>query len=122
MKSPVIGGGFGGFWTPRTQELYRITGAHSGYLDVLLGLGFAGMILVLFFYLASCGKAYRELARDFDWGVLGISYIIMSVVHNVGESSIDSFTNYLTAIVLFFAAASSSRARSERVAEEAEGS
>jgi len=117
MRSPLIGGGFGGFWTPRTQELFRITGAHSGYLDVLIGLGFAGVVLVSLFFLSSCRKAHQELSRDFDWGILWICYIIMSVVHNIGESSMDSFTSYLTAIVLFFTVSSSPifRAKSDSV-------
>jgi len=107
MSRPLAGGGFGVFWTPGRQDLYQISGAHSGYLDVLLGLGFIGILLVSAFLLSSCRKAHRELSHDFDWGILWICYIIMSVVHNMGESSIDSFTNYLTAIVLFFTVSSS---------------
>ena len=112
-----MGGGFGVFWTARRQDLFQITGAHSGYLDVLLGIGFVGIILVSLFFLSSCRKAHRELSQDYGWGVLWICYIIMSVVHNMGESSIDSFTSYLTAIVLFFTVSSSHifRAKSDSV-------
>jgi O-antigen ligase len=114
MRSPLVGGGFGGFWTPTTRELFRITGAHSGYLDVLIGLGFVGIMLVSLFFLSSCRKAHQEISRDFDWGALWICYIIMSVVHNIGESSMDSFTSYLTAIVLFFTVSSSPIFRGKR--------
>jgi len=106
MRSPVVGGGFGVFWTPARRDSFDISGAHNGYLDVLLGLGFVGIILVSFFYLASCRNARRELSHDFDWGVLCISFIIMALIHNMGESSISSFNNYLTGIVLFIAVSS----------------
>ena len=108
MKSPIVGGGFGVFWTPERRDLFQISGAHNGYLDVLLGLGFVGIFLVSIFFISSCRKAHRELSHDFDWGVLWICFIIMSVVHNMGESSIDSFTNYPTAIILFITVSSTS--------------
>jgi exopolysaccharide production protein ExoQ len=108
MRNPVVGGGFGVFWTPERRDFYGFSGAHNGYLDVLLGLGFVGLVLVTVFLLSSCRKAHRELSRDFDWGALWLGYLIMSVVHNMGESSIDSFTIYLTAIILFFTVSSAS--------------
>jgi exopolysaccharide production protein ExoQ len=102
MGSPIVGKGFGGFWTSRTRDYFQISGAHSGYLDVLLGIGFVGLILVSMFLLSSCQKAHRELWRDFYWGLLWICYLVMFVVHNIGESSIDTFTMHLTAVLLFF--------------------
>lgn len=101
-QKPLIGGGFGGFWTPQTRILYRISGAHSGYLDILLELGFVGIFLFSAYYLTSFRKAYRILPYDFDWGILWICYIMMTVVHNISESSINSLAEPLPAIVLFF--------------------
>jgi len=105
MRSPLLGMGFGGFWTPATQKLFRISGAHSGYLDLLLALGFVGLVMVLIFLLSSCRKANRALALDFDWGILWISMIMMTVVYNITESSLDSLTSLMTAIVLFLTVA-----------------
>lgn len=102
LKRPFLGGGFGGFWTQKTKELYRISGAHSGYLDVLLGLGFIGLFLLSIFLLSSCQKACRIMSTDFYWGVLSICFIMMAAVHNITESSIDSFASYMVAVVLFF--------------------
>ena len=36
-QKPIFGGGFGGFWTPQTRTLFRISGAHSGYLGYPIG-------------------------------------------------------------------------------------
>jgi len=106
MQKPIVGSGFGGFWTSRTRDLFQISEAHNGYLEVLLGLGFVGILLVSLFLLSCCQKAQREILTNFDWGVLCICYIIMAVVHNIGESSIDTLTTQMMAIVLFLSVSS----------------
>ncbi len=124
MDNPILGKGFGGFWTSRTREIYEISGAHSGYLDVLLGTGFIGLILLTMFLLSSCRKAHRELSRDLSWGLLWICYLILVLIHNIGESSVDSFTMQLTAILLFFTVCSSEKVQevqeSDKAPDEAE--
>ena len=109
MKRPAFGRGFGGFWTSKTREAYQISGAHSGYLDVVLGIGLVGLVLVSMFLLSSCRKAMGERSQGADWGLLWSCYIIVAAIHNIGESSIDTFTAQLTAILLFFAIGSSGR-------------
>lgn len=106
LQQPIAGIGFGGFWTPKLRAEIASEG-HSGYLEVLLELGFIGLLLVSMFFLSSCRKAQRELAHDFDWGTLWICYIIIALVHNITESSIDSLASHLTAVVLFFTVCSS---------------
>jgi exopolysaccharide production protein ExoQ len=105
-KNPVLGGGFGVFWTTEHRNIFQISGAHNGYLDVLLGVGFLGLIFLTGFLLSSVRSAYRELSRDFDWGILWIFVLLMLVIHNMGESSVDSFTSYQTAVVLFMTVSS----------------
>ena len=106
MQRPIQGRGFGGFWTPGTKSAFEIREGHSGYLDVLLNLGFVGILLVSIFLLSSCRKAYRQLSNDFDWSVLWICFIIMAVVHNITESSIQTMTGHLTAVILFLTVSS----------------
>ena len=106
MQRPLLGGGFGGFWTTRAREEFEISGAHSGYLDVLLGLGFSGIFLVSIFLLTSCRKAHRGLSHNYDWGALSLIYLIIVVSHNITESSIDTFTSPLTAVLLFLSVSS----------------
>jgi len=107
MQRGILGRGFGGFWTPRTREAFKIGEGHSGYLDLLLNLGFVGILLVTSFLLSSCRKAHRELSHDFDWAVLCICFLIMIVVHNITETSINTFTSQLTAVILFLSVSSS---------------
>jgi exopolysaccharide production protein ExoQ len=111
-QSPVLGKGYGGFWMRRADD-EQLTEGHNGYLDVLLQLGFVGLLLFTAFLLSSVRKAQKVLSYDFDWGILWICFIIMAILHNITESSISSLANHLTAIVLFFSAFSVSSFSSE---------
>jgi exopolysaccharide production protein ExoQ len=101
MQRPLLGRGFGGFWTTGAREMFDISEAHSGYLDVLLDLGFSGILLISIFFLWSCRNAQRELSNDFDWGTLWICYIVMALVHNIAETSMNSLTSHLSLVILF---------------------
>jgi exopolysaccharide production protein ExoQ len=103
MHSPILGSGFGGFWTSMTTAKIEVNEAHNGYLEVCLGLGVIGLLLTVFFLLSFCRNAVRALAHDFDWATLCICYLIMASVHNISESSFDSFTRHLMAVVLLLA-------------------
>jgi exopolysaccharide production protein ExoQ len=103
MRTAVLGHGFGGFWTVTTQWKYNINEAHNGYLEIILDLGFVGILLFSMFLLSCCWKARKELVLDFDWGALWICFLLMAAIHNSAESSLNSFTSHLTAILLFLA-------------------
>lgn len=102
-QEPILGAGFGGFWTNERMEIHNIDEAHNGYLDVLLELGCPGILLLSMFLLHCCKRAQREMIHNFNWGLLWICYLVMSVIHNITESSINNLTNHLTAILLFMA-------------------
>ena len=103
MQSPLLGYGFGAFWTEARRFSHDIGEAHNGYLEVWLNVGIVGIILTSAFLLSFCRKAARGLAFESDWAILCICYLLMSVIHNISESSFDSFTKHLTAVVLFLA-------------------
>ena len=108
MDRPIGGHGFGGFWTHETRAHYEISDAHSGYLDTLLDIGFAGLIFVALFLLSSCRRAQRMMKDDFYWASLWIGFLIMAVVHNISESSISDLASHMTAILVFLSVSSSS--------------
>jgi O-antigen ligase len=114
-QGPLLGCGFGGFWTPETRAIHIIGQAHNGYLQILIELGLIGLTLVSLFLLSCVRKAARALAYDFYWASLFICFVLIAAVHNSTEASINSFTNFLTAVVLFvwisIAAGSGRRAR-----------
>ena len=100
---PVLGVGFGGFWTSQTEAEVMVNEAHNGYLAVLLGLGFVGLLICSMFLLSFGRKAVQALAYDYDWASLCICFLLMATVHNISESSFDSFTRHLMAMILFLA-------------------
>ena len=104
-RAPFLGSGFGVFWTPEIQAEQQIGEAHNGYLEVVLHLGGMGLLLTSMFVL-SCGRKFqRILSYDFDWGSLCLCMLLMALLHNITETSINSFTTHLTALVLFLAVA-----------------
>ena len=104
-QSPLLGSGFDVFWTPEIIAAHEIGEAHNGYLEVLLHLGSIGLLLTTMFLL-SCGRKFQKiLSYDFDWGSLCLCMLLMTVLHNITESSINSFTTHLTALVVFLAVA-----------------
>lgn len=107
MQRGILGHGFGGFWTSTTRTNYETPEAHSGYLDVLLDTGIFGLLLSSLFLLSSCRRAQRSLLYDFYWSSLWICFLFMTVIHNITETSLTSFTTQLTAILLFLAVNSS---------------
>lgn len=100
-REPFLGHGFGSFWTAMRIREHNIGEAHNGYLEVCLGLGFAGLALTAIFLLSSTRKAATLLSRDYDWAALCICFLVMAAIHNISESSFDSFNRQLLATLLF---------------------
>jgi O-antigen ligase len=100
---PLLGCGFGGFWTPEMRVKHIISQAHNGYLEVLMEVGSAGLLLIAAFVLSSAGKAVRALGRDFDWASFCICSLLMFTLNNSTEASINTFTNFFTAVIMFVA-------------------
>jgi O-antigen ligase len=100
-QSPILGYGFGGFWNSATQEVaYGVKEAHNGYLALCLELGGVGLLLTAVFLAAAVRKAQRALVHDPDWGILSLGLLLMLVVHNISESSINSLQRHLTGTLL----------------------
>jgi O-antigen ligase len=99
---PLLGHGVGGFWTTVRVGRYYFP-AHNGYLEVILVLGFIGLLIVSFYLLSSARKAWVLLTGEYDWGVLWICWLAMALLNNITESSLNSFANLLMAVPLWLA-------------------
>jgi O-antigen ligase len=100
MQRPIGGSGFGGFWTYSTREIHTISEGHNGYLDILLDLGFVGLLLFSIFIFSCCKKAQKVLTYDHDWGSLCICFLLMALLFNITESTFSSLTTHLTAVLV----------------------
>ena len=99
-QQPLLGYGFGSFWTDARREQYEIPTAHNGYLDVLLELGEVGLAFYIVWLLSCAWQLHRALARDYEWASFGICLLLSSLLYNATESALNSLTEYITAVVL----------------------
>lgn len=116
MNRPFLGHGLDGFWTTSSREEFDITGAHNGFLDIILSLGFIGLGLYAIFLISNIRKAKNMMTHDFDWGVFWICSLVMSLLSNITESSFTSFTSRAMVPILCLSLLSTtpSSANSER--------
>lgn len=107
MKEPIIGHGIDGFFTDAMKKsLGNLPHSHNGYLEIILDYGFVGLFFFSMFLLNLCGKANKILYYDYNWGSLLICILFMIVIYNVAEPSIETFTSYIMAILLFLSVSS----------------
>jgi exopolysaccharide production protein ExoQ len=95
----LLGHGFGGFWATKWVEVVRVNEAHNGYLDLILNTGTIGLILSSIFLIISCRKAQQEMTQGSDWGFFGFCIILMTVLHNLTESSLYALTGLMPMII-----------------------
>jgi hypothetical protein len=99
-QQPLLGYGFGSFWTDARRQLYDIPTAHNGYLDILLELGEVGLAFYTAWLLSCARQLHRALVLDYEWASFGICLLLMGLVYNTTESALNSLTEYLTAMVV----------------------
>jgi O-antigen ligase len=105
MQNPFLGCGFDGFWTPVTRELYRMSHAHSSYLELFLTLGACGLVLYTLFIAGLVRAIHATSAPDAGWGCLCLGYLFMALAHGAAESTIHSFAAQLGGLLLLMSAA-----------------
>jgi len=103
---PLLGFGFSSFWTSsRIEEVYQaqhwaITSAHSVYLELMLGIGLVGTVLVLAAVLAATVAALRRYAQTADMGYV---FIFLVLVFGLANGLLESiFAKPRCATILTF--------------------
>jgi exopolysaccharide production protein ExoQ len=98
LERPWLGYGYGGFWdiganAPNvrygTGFIPMINQAHNGYLDLLLALGWVGLItyiMVLIGFVFCLSSALRN--SELNLVLVSWSLIVFSMLHNFTESSL----------------------------------
>ena len=98
-RHPLLGCGFGSFWTTTRRELYQMSNAHNGYLDTLLELGAVGLMFFAAWLLSCSRKLHGVLAQDYDRATLAICLLLMMLVLNTTESTLNDLGQSMTAVV-----------------------
>jgi exopolysaccharide production protein ExoQ len=104
MMHPIVGYGFGGFWTTAMRELTS-SHAHNGYLDIILNCGFIGLLFVIMFIISCCRKIELIMDQDYLLGCFWSCWLLMLLIYNITESSLGTFNGQLPALFLFLSIA-----------------
>ena len=106
LQRPVLGYGYGGFWTGERFDIvydaFKLTIhiGHNGYLETFVEAGFVGLFLLVLVIVAAFNTIKRVLLLDFDYGVLCLALFIMILLCNVTESSFAKPQDYLWFVFL----------------------
>jgi exopolysaccharide production protein ExoQ len=94
-RHPILGYGYGAFWSGMKAEVLNIyiaskwlpMGAHNGFLELCLAFGIVGLPLFLYFILRSFRMAKDYMRANESWlSIWPITYLLMFVFHNLFES------------------------------------
>jgi len=94
--SPLLGSGYGAYWTgPQPSspsyiffsKMFFYPGeCHNGYLEVLNDLGYAGLLLLLGYLLFFLRASLRLLRTNYPQGGLYIAMLFQQLLTNLSES------------------------------------
>lgn len=99
LNDPFVGHGYGGFWLG--TDYAEVNEAHNGYLEVVLGLGFVGLLLVMAFITSCCREAYWGYRQNNGLAFLGFAILVMMVLHNVTEASFLGESDFMWTSLIF---------------------
>lgn len=100
-KRLILGYGFGSFWTTSLRDQINVS-AHNGYLETILNLGIAGLLLFILFFISSavnCSKLASDVCEE---SVLFLPMIFMFLVHNIAETSMGYITPFPCSLIVLF--------------------
>ena len=109
QRRPILGYGYGGFWTPsRISEIseaekWGIPNSHSAYLDNLLTLGAVGLIAYVFLLFAGIRRAFHlhKLSRNSAYAFCG-TLLVFCAINGFLESAAanPSLPMFMTLVIL----------------------
>jgi len=100
QKHFIFGYGYGGFWTTSLRTSIA-SHAHNGYLDAILNLGIAGLIMLIVFLIKIVGTCARLIDSGSNIFLLFLAIVFMYLVHNMGEVSLGDFQSLPSTLVAF---------------------
>ena len=96
--NPIIGVGYESFWLGARQDMIKnlwgySNQAHNGYLEVYLNLGVIGLFIVTAWILTGVIKVAHLLSIDYPVAILRLSFIVVAVLYNITEATLDGVSN-----------------------------
>lgn len=104
-RNPVLGLGFGSFWGFDNEVTNAVPGVgqtgHNGIFDASIEVGIVGVGLIITFLVSLHKKSMKELNSAYDWGVLGICFVIISIITNFTESLFIKSSSFIWNLSIF---------------------
>lgn len=125
QQRPLFGYGFGGFWAGPSgpsshivkQLDWEMTHSHNGFLDIVLEIGYIGLILFMGLFMTKLFGYIRQYSRHHLQAYLwGIMYLVLFLVYNTVESNALRQNNFWWVI---FVATLSSYSLNRRLSQQA---
>jgi len=97
FRRPWLGYGFSGFWgggSPEYALIVRMIGwtpmySHDGYLEIMLSLGLAGLLLFAWFMVTGLRRAlYQAETGESLSDLWPLAFLVYFLIHNLGECTI----------------------------------
>jgi exopolysaccharide production protein ExoQ len=94
MRQPVLGYGYGAFWSGGSKEYYSVERlitwdpmyAHNGFLEIMVSLGIVGLILGLWFLAQGGLYAVRRADLQESWeDIFPIALFVYVLIRNITE-------------------------------------
>ncbi len=96
-KQPLLGFGYSGFWVGASEEslgLQRLIGwnpiySHNGYIEILLSLGIAGLLITLVIVGTGIKRAlvHAETSNSAQ-NLWPLGFLVFFLIHNIAECTI----------------------------------
>jgi exopolysaccharide production protein ExoQ len=97
FRRPWLGYGFSGFWgggSPEYALVVRMIGwtpmySHDGYLEIMLSLGVAGLLLFAWFMVTGLRRTvYQAETGESICDLWPLAFLVYFLIHNLGECTI----------------------------------
>ncbi len=126
LKRPLLGYGYSGFWNVDShdvQYLWRVIdwpapNAHDGYIDILLQIGFVGLVFYAFLWGVIVVKAIHYIRlgtlKQATWILL---FMTVNILLNIDEGPLpypDQFTLFVAASLLVLSNAKTAHLQTRR--------
>jgi O-antigen ligase len=93
VSEPLVGAGFESFWMgERVEHLWSVfwwrpNEAHNGYLEILLNLGWIGVLLFGIVMVTAYGRIMNDVVRSSRIGPLRLSYFVAAAICGLTEAA-----------------------------------
>jgi O-antigen ligase len=89
--NPIVGVGYGSFWLGDRLawflEEHNVASAHNGFLEVYLGMGITGVLLLVLILHSALRVTASSLVSDEAYGRLRLAFVVVFILYNMAEAA-----------------------------------